>query len=274
MTDTEHCDAEASQPLTEAKLRADHLNQAKSQFLMSLSHEMRTPLTSILGYTDMLLEEQWHTAHKKWLNTIRRNADRLLSIVDDVLDLTGLESGGTTAEFDSVNPFIIVQEVYSTFAIPAAKKGIELQVHCDGRIPDRIETDPSHLKMILHHLVDNAVRHTDSGNVSVTLRSEAMEESSVPVMRFTVRDTGCGIAESRLPGIFTPFGNSSNDESSTNEGTGLGLAIVQHLVRLLEGDIEVQSNVGDGSTFTLTIRTLRHRPEGTVPQSSHESQVA
>jgi len=239
--------------LEQMKAEADASNQAKSEFLANMSHEIRTPMTAILGYVQLLRDELQDPQHVEAMNTIQRNADFLLEIINDVLDLSKIEARKFEIQRTQLSPSTLTEEIASLMAVAAQTKGIRLITNYETQIPDSIESDPKRLREILLNLVGNAIKFTDEGEVrlSVALHDHATD----PKLTFTVRDTGIGMSPGELKQVFQPFWQVNSAAGRRAGGTGLGLTISKHLAELLGGSIEVESRQGAGSIFWLTIPT-------------------
>ncbi len=234
---------------------AKQANRAKSEFLATMSHEIRTPMTAILGYADLLEdpslgEESWHVS----IETIRRNGEHLLAIINDILDLSKIEADRMTIERSECSPIKIVSDVASLMRGRAKEKGLSIGIEPVYPIPETICSSALRLRQILLNLVGNAIKFTERGLVRIILRCE-LESSRGPRMVFEVADTGIGINDGQLREIFQPFLQVDSSMRRQYGGTGLGLAISQRLARLLGGDISVQSKRGQGSRFSVEVDT-------------------
>ena len=264
-----------AEALREANARALEATASKSAFLANMSHEIRTPMTAILGYLDLLEDEGvTEEQRKEYLSTVRTNGQHLLTLINDILDLSKVEAGRIEVERLPVDLPALVREVQRSFEPRASQKRLEFGFTVEGRIPTFIHTDPVRLRQILVNLIGNALKFTETGGVDVTVR--AGRNGGEPVLRFAVTDTGIGMSTEQVERLFKPF--SQGDASTTRRfgGTGLGLVISQRLAQLLGGGIEVESRPGEGSTFTLTIdpgavsdegteRTMDAAPAATAP---------
>lgn len=229
---------------------AERASQAKSELLANMSHEIRTPMTAILGYADLLLDPsadaEMFTSH---VTTIRRNGEHLLRIINDILDMSKVDAGKLAIEDREVALDELLADLADLMRGRASANGIEFGVVCESRIPRRITSDPVRLRQILVNLGGNAIKFTEDGSVTLRLRAEI----GSPVVTFAVSDTGCGMDEETVSRLFGAFTQADASTTRRFGGTGLGLHISKKLAALLGGDISVESQLGVGSTFTLTI---------------------
>lgn len=244
---------QAELELKKAKQAAELASQAKSEFLANVSHEIRTPMTAILGYTDLLMTPRLPDAERDaYLQTIRRNGELLLDLVNDILDLSKIEAGRMTIEQSQCSPWQLVEEVTSLMRPRAKAKGLSLEEHYSFPLPRTIRTDPVRLRQILVNLIGNAIKFTQTGGVRVVVRDRRDSHGGTG-LSFVVSDTGIGIEPAQLARLFRPFAQADASTSRRFGGTGLGLSISKRLAEMLGGDIHVESQPGVGSTFTLTI---------------------
>ena len=253
---------ETERELRRAKLEADAASRAKSDFLASMSHEIRTPMNGVIGMTSHLLQSPLSDDQRDSVNTIRQSGETLLTIINDILDFSKIESGRLELELIPFELAACVEDTVELFAPMAADSGIDLAYRIDPGLPAWIESDPTRLRQILANLINNAVKFTPSGSVSIELSSAPSD----PLMLLArVRDTGIGIPGERVDRLFKPF--SQVDSSTTRKygGTGLGLAICHRLTRLMGGHIEAASTPGEGSVFSFTLPLRHAKPSTEAP---------
>ncbi|MCC6580448.1 MAG: response regulator [Phycisphaeraceae bacterium] len=256
---TQRLEAEVVQrsaALREALERAEQSNHAKSAFLANMSHEIRTPLTAIFGYIDLLIEESWGRSRTvEWLQIIRRNSEHLLTVINDVLDLSKIEADRIELEPVSMNPALLLHEAVGFVRHRAKEKNLSILVEVDPALPQMVRADPTRLKQIVVNLVGNAVKFTERGQVHVKAVLEPSDAAAGATagLIISVRDSGIGMTPEQLGRIFEPFTQGDNTTTRRYGGTGLGLTISRRLARLMGGDIAVQSTPGAGSLFTLRV---------------------
>ena len=238
--------------LRKAEEEAVAASEAKSMFLANISHELRTPLTAILGFADVLSDQLKEPERLQAAESIVRNGQHLLTLVNDLLDLAQAETGHMSVDMACCSPGQIVDEVVSTMRVAANTKGLTLLREFTTPLPHEIMTDPVRLRQIIMNLVGNAIKFTDHGGVVVT--AGVRQADRLPLMlEIGVRDTGCGLTREQRNRVFEAFYQTDGSRTRKQPGTGLGLAISQTLCSLLNGEMEVSSEPGRGSTFTLRL---------------------
>jgi PAS domain S-box-containing protein len=241
--------------LRQSKEEAEAANRAKSVFLANMSHEIRTPMNAILGFTEILRRGYGRNQYDslRYLNTIHSSGKSLLDLINDILDLSKVESGRLEMEQAWAEPHRIIQEVLQTLAIKAQEKGIALHFSAQGAMPQQIKTDPARLRQIIFNLVGNAIKFTEQGSVTVTCR--LMKTPPEPRLLIEIADTGIGIPQDKIESIFEPFTQADATVGRRFGGTGLGLSISRKFAQALGGDITVESQLGKGSIFKVTLKT-------------------
>ena len=252
--------------LEAARDKANAANEAKSNFLGVISHELRTPMNGVLGAAQLMGATRLDQTQKEYLSIIRNSGDNLLSLLNDILDMTKIEAGKMTFEVVDVSLQDLHERVTGPFTAQAQAKGLTFVSEFTGETPAVVRGDPLRVCQVIQNLLSNAVKFTDAGEVRYTVHSQRVAHDRVR-FRFAVKDSGPGISEEDLGRLFQPF--TQLDGSSTRRfgGTGLGLTICRRLANIMGGDIEVASEVGEGSTFAFVV-------EAEVAQWSRSEAVA
>ncbi|ABC31622.1 Signal transduction histidine kinase [Hahella chejuensis KCTC 2396] len=234
------------------RLKAEAENRSKSEFLAHLSHELRTPLTAILGYTELLIAQNSIPDNLSHLQIVQRNGQHLLSLLNDILDISKIEAGKLEMEFVRVNLQTYLADLYSLMAVSARDKNLQLRFIADMPLPENIETDPIRLRQVLLNLIGNAIKFTEQGEIIV--RVQMIKEEEQEKIQFKVIDTGPGINQTDQKRLFQPFTQAYANSIRRSEGAGLGLAISRQLAQRLGGDIRLSSQPGKGSEFTAIVK--------------------
>lgn len=225
---------------------------AKSEFLANMSHEIRTPMTAILGFAETLTDSAHNEETRQAIETIQRNGAHLLAIINDILDLSKVESGKLTVERISACPYTLVSEVISLVQVKADGAGLKLSSKFNGQIPKSIDTDPTRLRQILINVLGNAIKFTEVGGVA--LNAELIKFRDRAIMQFDIIDSGIGMTHEQISRLFQPFCQADSSMTRRFGGTGLGLTISKRLAMMLGGDLVVShSQMGQGTSFRLTI---------------------
>ncbi len=240
----------ADQAANEAK----QANKAKSEFLANISHEIRTPMNAILGYAEILEEQIENPRQQEFLRAINSSGKTLLAIINDILDLSKIESGKMELHFTSANLASLLDEIHQVFAQVIEDKNLKFSINLPPNLPKYLLIDEMRLRQVLINLLGNAVKFTETGEISISVSfSKLSDDPSSINLSIAVSDTGIGIAEDQLEEIFESFSQQTGQSQKRFGGTGLGLAISQRLVELMNGEITVESKTGKGSRFTVEI---------------------
>ncbi|QTA86055.1 response regulator [Desulfonema magnum] len=244
--------------LLRAKETAETANRAKSEFLANMSHEIRTPMNAVLGFTDLLYSLVTDQKQKSYLESIRSSGKSLLTLINDILDLSKIEAGRMELQYEPVNLYSIINEIKHIFSLKISEKGLQFIVDIAKDIPQSLFLDEVRLRQILFNLFGNTVKFTEKGYIKLSAKkicAEKDDKNRVDLL-MSVEDTGIGIAPEYKETIFDAFKQQDCQSTKRYGGTGLGLAITKRLVEMMGGNISVKSEVGKGSVFEIVLHNV------------------
>jgi signal transduction histidine kinase/ligand-binding sensor domain-containing protein/ActR/RegA family two-component response regulator len=244
---------QVQEELVRAMARAEAANQAKGTFLANMSHEVRTPMNGILGMTELLLDSSLNTEQREHLGMVRSSALSLLGVINDVLDFSKIDAGRMEIEAIPFHVRDFIRQTVPPLTALAADRGLELRWSVDSDVPETLVGDPGRLRQVILNLVGNSIKFTESGSVALIVEKLRQDGQSI-TLSVQVHDTGIGIPADKLQAVFEPFTQADGSMTRRYGGTGLGLTITAQLVRLMGGEVRVDSQVGSGTTFSFTVK--------------------
>jgi PAS domain S-box-containing protein len=259
--------------LRKAKEKAEHINQAKTEFLMNVSHDIRTPMNVMKGFNDLLMKTDLNNDQKKYCEMIKRKGEDLIRLIEDIIDISAVEKGKIRIHHSPVSICDIAEDIKETAEILIGEKDIVFECSVSDNVSRKLLGDTLRLKQILENLCSNAVKYTEKGRISLIISDmDKKHEGNERIIRFEVEDTGLGISEENISYIFEPYSRFYElGKGKENEGAGLGLHIVETLIREMGGEITVQSEKGKGSKFLFELKMEEtgvpdDQEKGTMPE--------
>lgn len=268
--------SEAEVALLEAKERAESASKAKASFLATMSHEIRTPMNGVIGMIDLMMESPMTQEQRSIMKTVRDSSFSLLNIINDILDFSKIEAGKLELEEVSFDLNSVVESVVDTMQISAKDKNVRLDLQLDLDIPLEVKGDPMRLRQVVFNIIGNAIKFSSQGSQDghVWVRTRRLKQNDDRIsLQLQISDNGIGIRQEELEGLFLPFTQAESSTTRRFGGTGLGLAICHNLITLMEGDIRVESQYGQGATFSIELKLKTGRNPNTLEYDASNMMV-
>lgn len=260
-----------TEELAIANEKLKQISQHKSDFLANMSHEIRTPMNSILGMTELLGETGLTQEQKEYLEILKNSGETLLNLINDILDLSKIEAGELTLEYVDFALRDLINKLISTMSFKAKNKGLTLSISIADDVPNKFIGDPHRLRQVLTNLINNAIKFTEKGQVSLTIKTSDQKQNIVTLL-FSVKDTGIGIPKEKLDTIFERFTQADSSITRRYGGTGLGLSISKKLIEMMGGKIWIESQQNEGTIFYFTVQ-MQIQPDNTAEIKKEEAKL-
>lgn len=252
-----------TEELNKSKRLAENANKAKSDFLSKMSHEIRTPINGVSGMAHLLMDTELTQTQRHYVKTIQFSSTSLLTLINDILDLSKIESGKMDLEIIDFDLWSMMEEINNLMITEAHKKGLKYIFHIDPDVPAIVSGDIGRLRQILYNIIGNAVKFTSKGEIRIQInhiRTEELKDKNAIPLKFSIKDTGIGIADEKIEMVLNPFVQADVSTTRQYGGSGLGLTISKNLTELMGGQFGLESKVGGGSTFWFTIALKKSKP--------------
>ena len=242
--------------IKKAKNKAEEATKVKSEFLANMSHEIRTPMNAIIGFTELLEQTSLNDLQKSYLESIKASGKGLLTIINDIIDLSKIEAGKFSLEYETIQMDKFLNDIKMIFSDKITKKGLEFNIKIDESFSPYLILDPTRLRQIIFNLIGNAIKFTDTGYINLIVKHEKDKNNKINFI-LVIEDSGIGIAKEQINSIFNKFEQSKNQSNKKYGGSGLGLAVSLKLAKMMNGNINLESEEGKGSKFTLIVYDIK-----------------